>query len=194
MKDAGFTLLELLVAVVLLGLVGLTLSGGIRIGVRAWERSADLGQGAERIAAVQAVLRRQLERAYPLSDLRRPDRAIVFAGDADRIDFRAPGPQPLGLGALQAASLERQGDRLTLAWADAAAAVHRETLLDGVRSLQIDYYGSRDRQEARAWRDSWQDAFFLPGLIRIEVAFRDESRRWPTLVIAPALTVDYLKD
>lgn len=190
MKTAdGFTLLELMVALALLGLIALLLSGGVRFGARAWERSAEATAAAERVAAVQAILRRQLERIYPLADRGQPARPLAFSGTAEQIVFQAEGPERLGLGGLRPTVLRRDGDRLVLTWQD-----RQETLLTGLTRLRIDYYGTRDRREPREWRDTWDTAAFLPGLIRIDLDLRDTARPWPILVVAPAITIDALLD
>ncbi|MEL6209656.1 MAG: prepilin-type N-terminal cleavage/methylation domain-containing protein, partial [Pseudomonadota bacterium] len=64
---AGFTLLELLIAMTLFGLVGIMAAGGVRFGLAAWERGSEhAGAAIETRQALKAV-RRLLNAARPLS-------------------------------------------------------------------------------------------------------------------------------
>ncbi len=63
-RQRGFTLLEILVAVTLLGLLMAALFGGVRLGVRAWEASGARLDDDARLTAVQDFLRERLTQAY----------------------------------------------------------------------------------------------------------------------------------
>ena len=51
-RSAGFTLLELIIAIALVGLVAVALAGGIRLGARVWEAG---DARAERVAATDTL-------------------------------------------------------------------------------------------------------------------------------------------
>ena len=59
----GFTLLELLVAITLLGLLMAALLGGLRLGARVWETGEDRLDASARIQVVQDFLRQRLAEA-----------------------------------------------------------------------------------------------------------------------------------
>ena len=61
--EQGFTLLEILVAITLLGLLMAALFGGVRLGVRAWEASGTRLDNDTRLTAVQDFLRDRLTQA-----------------------------------------------------------------------------------------------------------------------------------
>ena len=89
----GFTLLELLVAMTLLGLLAGLLFGGLSFGVRVWEKGdAELQKMAE-LQIAQGLIRRLISRAR-ISDLAEieDDDAAMFEGTADAVRFIGPAP------------------------------------------------------------------------------------------------------
>ena len=74
----GFTLVELLVVLALLGLVSVALIGALRFGLRAWDTGERRVEQLNRVQAVQAFLRRRIQQATlvqsgaPVGRRRRP--------------------------------------------------------------------------------------------------------------------------
>ncbi len=208
-RQRGFTLLEILIAMTLLGLLMAMLFGGLRLGTRAWEasdvRSADLA----RLEAVQGFIRRSLTGAYPL--LRTGDddtkRRIAFTGGAQAVAFTALMPAHFGVGGFYTITLTvedgvdgarlvfrrqlyRSGDEEAPPPAPAGTDEEKEKiLLDGISKAEFSYFGIADKEETPSWRDEWQDPKSLPDLVRLSVTFADSDKRpWPDLVIAPRIT------
>ena len=96
----GFTLLEILVAMTLLGLLMAMLFGGIRLGTRAWEASDVRSADRARLEAVQGFIRRALTGAYPLVNTSKDDakRNIAFTGGTEAVAFTALMPAHFGVG------------------------------------------------------------------------------------------------
>lgn len=84
--DAGFSLLELLVAVGLTTLLVATAAGGLRFGARVWDRAADVSEAAIEDRALRRFLRATIEALEPihLRDGSR-DPALLFEGRPDRL-------------------------------------------------------------------------------------------------------------
>jgi general secretion pathway protein J len=193
--SAGFTLVELLVAITLLALLSVVLFGGLRFGARAWESGGDSMERTGEIEAVQELLRRTLVEAVapePNDELSQ----TVFAGASNRLGFYAPMPRHAGTSGLgRYALLLDESGQLLIEWEprrperrlNAPIAGEPATILRNLRGLRISYYGSGKPGEAPAWHAEWND-HSLPLLIRIEVAFAEaDPRRWPELIVAPRL-------
>lgn len=90
----GFTLVELLVALVLIGLMAVVLSGGLRIGIQTWEKVTTRNEVSNQAFLVQNLLRRVLENAQPIH-IRDLDGVIqtAFRGTETDLVFVAPHPR-----------------------------------------------------------------------------------------------------
>lgn len=197
-QQRGFTLLEILVALVVLGFVLAGLSQGVRFGLRAASTQTRTIAVRADADAVDRVLRRLIEQADPGSrtvpaPITGSGRAVSFASvlpqatgsDASPSDGAAPALVTVALGVDAA-------HRLMLRWTPflhaprltPAPAPSEDVLLEGVDHLDIAYWGA-DSTGAHAWRAGWQGPD-LPDLIRITLVFPpDDPRRWPPIVAAP---------
>jgi general secretion pathway protein J len=71
-----------------------------------------------------------------------------------------------------------------------ASGEHQEVILvNGVANVEFSYFGGGGDDTAPRWSNRWEDAAKLPLLVRMHVQFPvGDRRRWPDLVIAPAIT------
>lgn len=198
--DAGFTLLELLVTLALLGLLAVLLSGGLRFGIRAWERSSAHAAGTDQTSLAQRLLRRELSRAYPYlvtGDQMPPH--IDFTGSPEAVNVLAPVPLALAAGGRARVSFrvasDGDGRKLVMTaqpeLADDDQPPATDVLLANLSSLEFSYFGRLGGDSEPRWHDAWKDQIALPRLIRVRAAFpAGDPRHWPDLIVAPRITVD----
>src|SRR5258708_39228865 len=86
--DRGFTLLELLVVILILGLIVTALTGGVRFAGRAWATQERRIDRLDDVDAVQNVLRQLIASGYG------------FQGDASSMHFITTMPRALARGGL----------------------------------------------------------------------------------------------
>jgi general secretion pathway protein J len=201
----GFTLLELLIAITLLGLLAGLLFGGLSFGVRVWEKGdAELEKMAE-LQIAQGLIRRLVSRAL-LSDLAEGEDsdAAIFEGTADALRFVGPAPAqslPGGLYRLSIRADDVSGKRrLVMSWwpldpdeREPAAGDDENVvvLVENIADVSFGFFGAadEDRNGDPRWRDRWENMPGLPLLVRINVTFPDgDGRIWPELVVAPMIT------
>lgn len=206
--ERGFTLLELLIAVTLLGLLMAALFGGLRLGARAWETGEQRLNDSARLQTVQQFVRQRLAQAYPLRvaqpGSRRPK--LLFHGRADAVRFATVLPEHLGAGlyfleltakAADPAPAPESVQNLVLGWRrfepadeviDSKPETYERILIEGIEALDLAYFGAPQRSEPAEWWQEWQDIAALPGLIRVRVRFpAGDARSWPDLFVRPVI-------
>lgn len=202
---SGFTLVELLVALTLLGLLMVALFGGLRLGARAWEVSGERLDDTSRLQVIHEFLRTRLSQAYPLEITDRTNEPrLAFRGRPDALSFVTLLPEHLGAGLhrLTLRLVEREDRRhLALTWRPVAASdgdgprSGERLLLHDIAGLELGYFGAFAPRAPPAWYESWQDApMRLPRLIRVRVMFpAGDGRSWPDLIVRPMIDSGFLQ-
>lgn len=189
---AGFTLLEILVALVVLGFLMLGLAQGTRFGIAAWDQQARRLAERGDLDATDRALRQLIEHADPGQDTDPPR----FIGGPGRLAFKTE--LPLAASALQTRRADvlvsvDAAHRLVLRWVPDLHASRlgpppsppETELLRGVDHLELAYL--RPPSSGGGWLSTWDDSV-LPELVRIRIVFANGDRRhWPDIVAAPML-------
>lgn len=195
--QGGFTLLEVLIAVVVLGMLVVGLSQGVRTGLAMRQAQVKrLGETAELDAAMR-LLRTVLTRIPVLPEARRPVAAEArprFRGEADHVGFVGDLPTGLGISRRAELMLHVRDGRLILSWSPyrheralvpPPPATDTE-LLQGVARLDLAYWNPPAGDQPAGWKSSWEE-LSTPGLIRVRLVFgENDRRRWPDLITAPS--------
>jgi general secretion pathway protein J len=204
LRQSGFTLLELLISITLLGLILVLLFGGLRLGVRSWDAAQLQVDGINAVRSVESLLRRQITSAHPYRWKSVPGQRLAFLGERNKISFVAPIPARIGGGGLSAISFEfEQADqRMRLLWrvlpvtrqmqdfselAQAPAVVLAAFDLDGVQDIRLGYFGSDAAGAPPRWLDRWENSMSLPLLIRLQFKMA-QGADWSGFVVAPLLS------
>lgn len=195
----GFSLVEVLLATALLA-SGIALAfGALANAARATERAEAVAQRNERLRAVQAFLRRQVERAVaqPFEFNENTGDAKVFEVQRDEIRLVAPMPGYLSRGGphLQTFRLVRGAAGLRLEFQHELLTPEGplpnerkpEVLLDGIAEAHFDVRAFDDQGEPGPWTDRWDAPSQMPRLVRLQLRMREPRARFPALVVAPRL-------
>lgn len=194
-SERGFSLLEVLVALVVLGLLIATLTQGVRFGVGAVAAQARIVGVRGDEDAVERALRRLVEHIDPGTFTTPPD----MSGTATRVEFLSELPvaatllpgqglaarPPLRVDAVLEVDARH---RLVLRWRPHVGGQRlvpppppsEEVLLSGVDQVTFGFLSAQ-----QGWQASWRGTE-LPLLLRIHVGFpKGDRRSWPDLVAAP---------
>ncbi|WP_158240830.1 PulJ/GspJ family protein [Telmatospirillum siberiense] len=195
-RQAGFSLVEMLVSLAIFGMASLLVVTGLNGARHVWERAGSRMNGGEATEGAETVLRRRMENAVPAT---RHDGGVAsadFTGTSGSLVFLAPPDDSRGPGALLRYSLALAPDgRLILSstndLARDGASRRDDVLLRGVQSLELAYFGPSASDDPGAWHASWSRRPDPPRLIRVRVRFPPGDRRWwPDLVVHPMTDVD----
>jgi general secretion pathway protein J len=191
--EAGFTLLELLIAMTIFGFLSVALVAGLKLGISIWRMSETAAESANRIRKAQGDLSDMIAGAFPLSVSDDSGVHVDFDGRANAITLLAPNSNiPGGMARITIGEVG-DGDRTALVAtltpelsSRSDIAAEQRVLLPGVQSVAFSYYGTYDPNRAPSWLAEWRNRAVLPQLVRVRIAFADhKSLPWPELVVAP---------
>ncbi len=202
-RSSGFTLIEVLLATVLLA-AGLALGfATVRAAGASAQRGEAIAERNERIRAVSEFLRRRIGGMQGLVFELDPEsgESRRFAGEAESMRFVADLPDYLGRGGphLHALGVARDGDgfalqvdfRMVLAGEtiEGSRARPPEPLADGLRSVEFAYRGPGKDGKPAPWLYEWEHPEALPAQVRVRIV--DAQGAWPDLVVAPPAAGSY---
>lgn len=202
-RTAGYTLIELLVGLAILGMIAAMLVAGLGTSGLMAARARRQADAIEPVAAAQMVLRGRLERLRATPKLSSAQAIADVAGAPRALDFTGAPPDREMPDALfrYRLAMTSAGD-VTLVSAPVIATAVEDgagprqswntiTLARGATGLAIAYFGADPRSGARGWQGYWFDRPQPPDLIRVRVTFPPgDTRHWPDLVARPRATVN----
>jgi general secretion pathway protein J len=193
--DGGFTLLELLIALSIVGALLAIAFGGLRVAIAAWSRGEDRAEFHQHARGITQIVGRAVGAAYPyrgpLTDA--PERRLLFRGEEGRLEFvtrAAPFPADVAAAftaVVIAVETDAQGRALVIRQRilpnrepfTRAVVVLRDPAIQG---LELKYLRSEG-----TWVDTWDpDAeHVLPVGVRVRFLTAQGARLEPM----PPLTV-----
>lgn len=198
--EIGFTLVEMLVSLAIIGMAAVILTVGIARISLATQMASRTGNQLDTLATAQRLLRQRLSLIQPVIDAQVAGGGLDFSGRPDTIDFIGPVADRAAPDALQHYRLRRDPDGdlvlLALSTLDPRVDPHARqsrgwtalTLMSGCTQIAIRYFGQNHlvAAEHAVWQAEWSQRNSLPMLVRISIEFADgDRRRWPDLVVHP---------
>ncbi len=197
----GFTLVEVLVALVLFGFLSVALFGSVRGGATAWIRTTAHADESDQSIHAQGLLRYLIENSYPFYVSRdQGNRYVIFDGNETHLSFLSVTPLALGHGGRSRVDLlvAHQDGRIDLMLESKPelstirqTEKTRQPLLTGASLVAFSYFGQQPSDRTAQWHHDWTAQTELPRLVRIAVRLgTGNGRDWPDLVVAPRIVAD----
>lgn len=192
-SQRGFTLLELLIALAIVGALLAIAFGGLRVALAAWRQGEDRAEAHQHVRGVAVLLGRAIGATYPYRATREPSPrpVLLFRGTAARIEFvtQAP-PVPFGVPIAFTAVV------VTFESGDPGGLVihqrplpNRDPFADAklvFRDPAVAALGFRYMDESGTWQDTWDSETDMPRAVSIAVgtSFNGRPESLPPLTVA----------
>jgi len=188
MRQKGFTLIELVVAMVLLGTMMVLLYSGLTFALRSWDAGDANGRRTADRRIGENFLRRELTELFPMRWKDALALKFAFEGEAQRLRFVSSRPAGMSQGGLSLVGLEVEQDasgkarHLTMRRAmpddeakNFAPLDHSERtiLIADVDSVAFAYFGSENDFTESKWTDTWTYNARMPQMVRMRVKTAD---------------------
>ena len=195
--QAGFTLIEIVLAMVLLSVMMLLLYSGLSFALRSWDAGDAHGRRTADRRIGENFLRRELTEVFPMRWKDPMAVKLAFSGEAHRLRFVSTRPVGIAVGGLALVSVEAEGDArkgernlvMRRAMPDEAAkdfgpldqAEKASVVIAGVESVTFSYFGAENDFSEPKWMDTWPYPNRVPQMVRVSVK-RDDGTMLPDLV------------
>ena len=198
-SESGFTLLEVLIAMTLLGVMMVLIFGILRVSVRSWESGEKQAAQVSQLLVLHNFLRSHLTRMKPWEDDFSEDEPVFsFQGTEEAVQFVSTLPlHNRGAGGWHKFNLQLTKDHekrdLIVKLEPFFPALEKEhqpiddvVLIENVEAIRFSYFGADKPDDEPQWLDEWLERSHFPKLIRVEIKVRGE-KNWPPLVVAPKI-------
>lgn len=196
-RSQGFTLLELLIGMTLVGFILSLLFAGLNLGTRSWEAGEQRMVASSRQAVVVDFIRRAIEQTYPLRWRVGEEDRLAFAGEAESLRFVGTVAMHDGASGNHLIALDlvdgETGRDLAMRWQlpdpgapgfEPIEQAEPKVLIKAVKEMALAYFGAQSETEDPAWHDQWLDQKMPPALIRLQLTM-ENGETWPDIVAAP---------
>ncbi len=201
LRNDGFTLVELLVALTIMAMVAGLLGNSMSFSLGTTETVESNIADVESLHQAQRAFRRLVQLARPIVNDDSPEELrLDFAASATRLDFIAPLPGLVMGGLLHRVSMriDVPGGRVTMVYrpylddsqdGDNAFGIDEVTLVEGFSDATFSYLDTLSAN-AVPWVDEWRHPDRLPDLVRLSLHYDDQARTAPAeLIVAIKATV-----
>ena len=199
--NKGFTLLEVLIALVLFSFILIMVYSSLYTTGRTWRASEIQTQDNDDKRFILSFIRKRIEQLTPIIQAETDGNyRVIFRGGDSSVQFVSTLPMQRAGSGLFFVKFELHQDELVLKYLpltrdktmfkeDIFIDADEISLLKNIKEVDLDYFGQDDSNIAPAWRDDWYIKKRLPDLIRVRID-ADSRAQWPELVISVRARVD----
>ena len=195
-RSAGFTLVELLVAIMILTLFMTASMGAVRVASKSWAAGQERADATEQMRAVADFLRRQFAQLPALTVGEGQKERLAFVGAGEGVMFVSSAPQySQGPGlvtyvlrgetvdgemllTLRYAAFDPGNEEFVLPDRNNRIVLARE-----FDTIEFRYYGAPTEDNMVEWLDAWpEDAELYPRAVHVRTSGEGDDDSWPDFV------------
>jgi len=189
-ESGGFTLLELMVSIAIIGIIILIITGAMRLGFRSVNAGEKKIESLERIRSSLSIMGYQIQSEIPLIINDNGTKKYSFSGDKTSIQFPTNysiwGGEKGYVTVTYSVDTDIRGKK-TLYASESMVGLSgggETKLLDAFDDISFEYFHKDPTMEQGEWVEQWTDDNSLPEKIRIHLlyGFRDLSITIPMRV------------
>lgn len=196
-RELGFTLIEALVTLTLLGWIVVILFGTFRLGLSAWDRGETIKEDYQKIRVLSDLLSRQIRSAFPyrVQTQKAEGDYLAFEGKPQALKFVSSLPMKRSrsegfvFALYQFEEDEGGGGRLLFYeqkvlrrgfFEEEPNREKAEILIEGISKLSFEYYQEEDssKNQGEEWLREWdgKEKKGLPKAIRLNLSLKNKGR------------------
>ena len=182
--QSGFTLLELLVSIALLGLIVGIVGVSMRLGYRSLDKGEKKVITQERFKVSLSLMDAQIQSGIPLKvtgEARSEIKLYLFEGKKDSLKFASNyslmGGQKGYVIVAYRVETGTNGKRTLFAQENTIGIENQKDvkLLEGFDDIHFEYFFKEATEEEGKWVEEWTDPMTLPGKLRIHLAWGNQQ-------------------
>lgn len=174
-RNAGFTLLELIISITLVAIIVLIVAGAASLGYRSFSTGERKLNAIERLRASLIIIDAQIQSGVPLTLGDGGVKQYYFVGEQDSLKFSTNhsiwGGQRGYVIVNYRVETDNQGKRTLFASENKVGMENqKETkLLEGFNEITFDYFKQDDTEEEGEWVTQWVEEEMMPTRIRLNL-------------------------
>ena len=197
----GFTLLEVLIALILFSFLLIMLYSSLYGAGRNWRVSEMRARENDDKRFVLSFIRKRVEQLAPVIQVdTNGNHRVIFLGGDSSLQFVSSLPAQGAAAGIFFMKLQLRQDELILSYLpltrdktvfgeDIFSRAEEISLAGNIGAIDLEYFGQGGADSEPAWRDDWYIRERLPELIRLRIVAGNHSP-WPELLIAVRVRVD----
>jgi len=185
-KTAGFTLIEIQIALLVLLLIVGVLMGSIQLAAKTSQATERLSTNNNDLRIISALLKQQITSIVPLKALEDSKTKLLFKGESDELYYVGYLPEHVVVGGPWLIHLYESDNQLWLDYRvfDSTRTIRENlsddyqqvNLLSSIDAFSVEYYNQKNGN----WKSTWTNIDRMPSAIKIQI---DQAElTWPELI------------
>jgi len=175
MKQDGFTLLELIVSIAIIGIILLIITGAMQLGFRSVESGERKIEAHERMRSSLAIINSQIQSEIPLTFDDEGERKYYFSGESGFMRF-ASNYSMLAMGhgyviTTYTVETDENGKQILNATENTVGLDNAQSarLFEAFDMIYFEYFYRDPTIEEGEWVEEWTDEFTIPEKVKIHL-------------------------